>query len=99
MEILMPVLPAILLLLTAAPAQAEAELRHTVLFQGKPSGRQITKLAEDGTIAVDYSYRNNGCGPDLKEEFTLAKDGTLLRYSAINAQPLEKVKLGRSGSA
>jgi hypothetical protein len=90
METLTPVLPAILLLLTAAPAQAEAEPRQTVLFQGKPSGRQITKLAEDGAIAVDYSYRNSGRGPDLKEEFTLAKDGTLLRFRLLMPNPSKR---------
>ena len=72
----------ITILLAPAPARAEATLRYTVLFQGKPSGAQTTHIADDGTITVDYSFRNNGRGPDLKEQFTLANDGTLLRYSA-----------------
>ncbi len=72
---------AIVALLAAMPAQAGSETRYTVLFQGKPSGRQITQVADDGRMTVDFSYRNNGRGPDLKEEFALAKDGTLLRYS------------------
>lgn len=37
-------------------------------------------VADDVTVTVDYSYRNNGRGPDLKEEFALAEDGTLVRY-------------------
>src|SRR5215469_7873067 len=69
-------------LLAGIPAQAGSTTRYTVLFQGKPGGAQVTQVADDGTITVDYSYRNNGRGPDLNEEFTLAKDGTLLRYSS-----------------
>ena len=76
-------LAATVMLAFLAPAQAHAEatVRYTVLFQGKPSGVQTTHVADDGSVTVDYSYRNNGRGPDLKEEFTLAADGTLLRYS------------------
>jgi hypothetical protein len=70
------------MLFTTFQAQAASTTRYTVLFQGKPGGAQVTQVADDGTITVDYSYRNNGRGPDLKEEFTLAKDGTLLRYSS-----------------
>ncbi len=32
---------------------------------------------------VDYSYRDNGRGPDLKEVFALDDDGTLARYSGL----------------
>jgi cytosine/adenosine deaminase-related metal-dependent hydrolase len=80
----MRILPAMLMLLATAggPARAEDTVRYTVLSQGKPSGAQVTRVADDGTIAVDYSYRNNGRGPDIKEEFATAQDGTLLRYSS-----------------
>jgi imidazolonepropionase-like amidohydrolase len=78
----MRIVPAMLMLLAMVPARAETTVRYTVLFQGKPSGEQITRVADDGTFTVDYHYRNNGRGPDLKEEFALAKDGTLIRYSA-----------------
>ncbi|MGO9466604.1 MAG: amidohydrolase family protein [Isosphaeraceae bacterium] len=78
----MRILVAILTVLAAAPAQAGSTTRYTVLFQGKPSGAQTTQVTDDGTVTVDYSYRDNGRGPDLKEEFTLAPDGTILRYSA-----------------
>ena len=78
----MRILLAMLILLVVVPARADTTVRYTVLFQGKPSGAQITRVADNGTVSVDYSYRTNGRGPDLKEEFALAKDGTLLRYSA-----------------
>jgi hypothetical protein len=37
-------------------------------------------VADNGLVTVDFSYRDNGRGPDLKEELELAPDGTLLRY-------------------
>lgn len=39
-----------------------------------------TRLADSGAVAVTFSYRNNGRGPDLHEEMALAADGTLARY-------------------
>jgi hypothetical protein len=84
----MKISPALLMLLAVVPAHAGTTTRHTVLFQGKPGGAQTTQVADDGTIRVDYSYRNNGRGPDLKEEFTLAKDGTLLRYASQGASTM-----------
>jgi hypothetical protein len=75
------ILVSFIALLAALPAQAGITTRYTVLFQGKPGGAQVTQVADDGTITVDYSYRDNGRGPDLKEEFALAKDGTMLQYS------------------
>jgi cytosine/adenosine deaminase-related metal-dependent hydrolase len=99
----MRILPAMLMLLAVAPARSETTVRYTVLFQGKPSGAQITRVADDGTVTVDYSYRNNGRGPDLKEEFALAKDGTLLRYTATGKSnyggPIEDSFSRRNGLA
>jgi Amidohydrolase family len=77
----MRIFAALLILFATMPARAESTVRYTVLCQGKPSGAQVTRTADDGTVAVDFRYRNNGRGPDLKEEFALAKDGTLVRYS------------------
>lgn len=74
----------LLLLLLALGASTSAlaatTTKHTVLFQGKPSGAQTVTVGDDGRIAVDFSYRNNGRGPDLKEEIELLPDGTFRRY-------------------
>jgi hypothetical protein len=72
---------AVVILLAAIHAQADTVTRYTILFQNKPSGAQTTRVADDGTLTVDFSFRNNGRGPDLKEQFVLAEDGTLARYS------------------
>jgi hypothetical protein len=66
-----------------APAAGGAEPRRlSVIYAGKESGAQTTTALDDGRIVVDYSYRNNGRGPDLREEFTLAADGTPSSYRA-----------------
>jgi hypothetical protein len=51
----MRILPAILILLAATPSPAAIEVRLTVWFQRKPSGRQLTQVADDGPITVDNS--------------------------------------------
>jgi imidazolonepropionase-like amidohydrolase len=99
----MRILAAMVMLLAVGQAHAGSTTRYTVLFQGKPSGAQITRVADDGSVTVDFSYRNNGRGPDLKEEFALAKDGTLLRYSAKGnstfGAPIEESLIRQSGRA
>jgi hypothetical protein len=62
-------------------AQAATEYRYTMLFSGRVSGEHITRIADDGSIATEFSYRDNGRGPDYKERLTLATDGTLQRFS------------------
>ncbi|MBS0266644.1 MAG: amidohydrolase family protein [Planctomycetes bacterium] len=73
---------AVILLTGALPAWADSETRYTVIFHGQTSGSQTVKTADNGTVTVDFSYRDNGRGPDLKEEFTVAADGTLRNYTA-----------------
>src|SRR5580692_3316134 len=65
----------------AAAAQAAAEYRYTMLFSGHVGGEHITRIADDGSITTDFSYRENGRGPDFKEKISLAPDGTLRRFS------------------
>jgi len=61
-------------------ALADTTSHYQVLFEGKRSGSQTTTVRSNGTIAVDFSYRQNGRGPDLHEEITPGPDGTPLRY-------------------
>ena len=69
------------LLAASATAAAAAEVRrHTVIYSGKHSGAQTTTVADDGRIVVDFAYRNNGRGPDIREEIVLASDGTQTSY-------------------
>jgi hypothetical protein len=65
----------------ASAAQAATEYRYTMLFSGRPGGEHVTRIGDDGSIATDFSYRNNGRGPDYKEKFALGSDGTLRRFA------------------
>jgi cytosine/adenosine deaminase-related metal-dependent hydrolase len=63
----------------AAAASAQTTSRYSVLFQGKPGGAQTTTDV-DGRVTVDFSFRNNGRGPDVKEEYSWSRDGTLTSF-------------------
>jgi hypothetical protein len=69
------------LMLPLGPANADAIARHFITFQGKIAGEQVVTTADDGRISVDFSYRDNGRGPDLHEEMKVDTAGRLVRYS------------------
>ncbi|MBL8279798.1 MAG: amidohydrolase family protein [Pelomonas sp.] len=72
----MKLLPPLLALLLASAAQAQT---YTVLCVKVACGQlKVTQAA--GEMAVDYSYRDNGRGPDQKESLTVAPDGSWLAY-------------------
>lgn len=48
---------------------------------GKQAGQQDVVVGDDGVVRVDFLFKDNGRGPELKEEYALAPDGTYLRYS------------------
>ncbi len=71
--------PACLLGLAFA-AQADTTLEYDVLFAGKKGGTLTTVIGDEGRVRTNYSYRDNGRGPDIEEEIALADDGTFLSY-------------------
>ncbi|MBI3348690.1 MAG: amidohydrolase family protein [Burkholderiales bacterium] len=67
-------------LLMAGAAQAQTQT-YTVLCVKTPCG--LLKVNETaGRVEVDFSYRNNGRGPDQKETLEFAPDGAWLGYRA-----------------
>ncbi|MFM9863589.1 MAG: amidohydrolase, partial [Micropepsaceae bacterium] len=65
-----------------AQAQAAETLRYVAMVDnGKKAGHQIVEQGDDGITRVDYIFKDNGRGPELKEEFTLGPDGTYQRYA------------------
>ncbi|MGH8081354.1 MAG: amidohydrolase family protein, partial [Lysobacter sp.] len=75
------VLPSLLLGLSANALAAET-IRYLALVDGgKQAGHQVVTRADDGTTTVDYLFKDNGRGPELKETYTLAKDGTYQTYA------------------
>lgn len=64
----------------ACAAHADTTLEYDVLFAGKKGGALTTVTGDDGRVRASYSYRDNGRGPDLEEEITVAADGTIRSY-------------------
>ena len=68
-------------LLAVSPALAGETIRYVALVDnGKNAGHQIVTRDDDGVTRVDFLFKDNGRGPELKEEYTLAPDGTFARY-------------------
>jgi hypothetical protein len=65
----------------SATALAAETVRYVALVDGgKQAGHQLVTRGDDGKTTVDFIFKDNGRGPELKEEFTLAADGTYQSY-------------------
>ncbi|MEQ1865060.1 MAG: amidohydrolase family protein [Micropepsaceae bacterium] len=65
-----------------ARAAAAEPLRYVALVDnGKKAGHQIVEQGDDGVTRVEFIFKDNGRGPELKEEFALGPDGTYVRYA------------------
>ena len=65
----------------AVPAMAAETVRYVALVDGgKKAGEQVVRTGDDGTTQVDFIFKDNGRGPELKEEYTLADDVTYRKY-------------------
>jgi hypothetical protein len=72
---------AFLLMLSSIPAWADETVTYLALVDGgKRAGQQVVTRGDDGTFRVDFIFKDNGRGPELKEEFTLTEDGTFRTY-------------------
>ncbi len=72
-------------------------------FRAKLSGEQVVTLADDGRIVVEFSYRDNGRGPDIHEEMRLDSAGRFVWYRATGkstyAAPIDETFEFANGSA
>jgi len=69
--------------LASAHAPAAETVRYVALVDnGKNAGHLDQVRDDDGTTHVDFIFKDNGRGPELKETFSLAPDGTFVRYEA-----------------
>jgi hypothetical protein len=65
----------------AANAWAAETHRYVILVDGgKKAGEQVVEHGDDGTTRVNFIFKDNGRGPELKEEYTLRPDGTYATY-------------------
>jgi imidazolonepropionase-like amidohydrolase len=73
-------------MLLVAPAMAAETIRYVALVDGgKKAGEQVVHKGDDGVTRVDFIFKDNGRGPELKEEYTLAADGTYQTYQVKGA--------------
>jgi hypothetical protein len=76
---------AVLVLAAALGAQgvqaADTVTRYAVLIEGRVAGSQVTTVHGGGAIDVTMSYKDNGRGPDIKEHYQLAPDGSLAAFA------------------
>ncbi|MBC7624844.1 MAG: hypothetical protein H7232_15830 [Aeromicrobium sp.] len=90
----------------AAPlstAPAAAPVVHVITIQGRVAGKQtVTKLA-GGKIKTEFSYRENGRGPDIFEDITLDANGQLSSFSATGKStfgaPIAETFVRKDGKA
>lgn len=68
-------------LFVAVAAQAADSTRYIALVNGgkDKAGHLVTRRDGD-THRVDYLFKDNGRGPELKERYRLAADGTFVTY-------------------
>ncbi|MDI9239726.1 amidohydrolase family protein [Lysobacter sp. LF1] len=65
----------------SSTALADETVRYVALVDnGKQAGHQVVTHRDDGTTTVDFIFKDNGRGPELKEEYALAPDGTFRTY-------------------
>ncbi len=73
--------PALLALALSPAAWSAETIRYVALVDGgKQAGQQTVVHGDDGTTRVDFIFKDNGRGPELKEEYTLNPDGTFRTY-------------------
>jgi cytosine/adenosine deaminase-related metal-dependent hydrolase len=72
-----------LLTVTSIHAENAGETtRYVALVNGgtTKAGHEWVTHSGDGTTSVDFIFKDNGRGPELKEEYKIDKDGTFTEY-------------------
>lgn len=65
-----------------ASAHAASTTQYLIIAEnGKQIGQQMVQHEDDGLTRVRFSYKDNGRGPDLEEQFRLGADGTMTEYT------------------
>lgn len=74
-----------------------------MLYPDRPAGAQVTAVDGAGLVTIQFSYRDNGRGPDLQEQVRMGADGVPERVtvdgtSAFGA-PVRETFVRRDGRA
>ena len=70
------IIGVVCVLACAASAQAAD---YVVLVSGRAAGHMKVAAAQGGPTRVDFSFRDNGRGPDIDERFTVDDAGFLTK--------------------
>jgi cytosine/adenosine deaminase-related metal-dependent hydrolase len=91
------------LFVLAALAHAQTTLRYTITTQAVRGGQMVVAIDAEGRHTVDYSFRDNGRGPDVREDIELAPGGLPRRYKASGKStfgaPIDESFEWRDGTA
>jgi imidazolonepropionase-like amidohydrolase len=71
---------ALALVLVGAAGAADSTRYIALVNGGKDKAGHLVTTRSGAKYRVDYIFKDNGRGPELKEEYTLAEDGTFARY-------------------
>jgi hypothetical protein len=63
------------------PAALAATTEYTVQIQNARGGRLLVEQDSQGRITTDFSYRNNGRGPDMREALQVNPQGEVMSYT------------------
>lgn len=72
---------ATLLLGSLSFMASAAPVTHTVVIQGKVSGKQTVEALPGNKLKVVFTYRDNGRGPDVYEDITIGATGQMEQYT------------------
>ncbi len=67
---------------TISIAQTKQSTTHTITISGAVSGKQVVTTLPGGKVKTEFSYRDNGRGPDIFEEIALDAKGQFVAFSA-----------------
>jgi imidazolonepropionase-like amidohydrolase len=92
------------LLAAASTVTAAEAIKYVAIVDGgRQAGHMNVARGDDGVSHVDFIFKDNGRGPEMKEEYTLAADGTYRTYSSRGTStfgaPVDETFSLDSGSA
>jgi hypothetical protein len=66
----------------SAAAHAASTTKYPIISEtsGKKIGEQVVERGDDGLTKVVFEFKDNGRGPDLKEQFRVGADGAMTEY-------------------
>ena len=68
--------------MAATPEVVAQTTQYTITMQTKVAGKQVVNVLPGGRIKTEFSYRDNGRGPDIFEEITVGANGQMESFSA-----------------